>query len=97
MSAIFADLRLCFGLAYGALLAQLRAAADFAWFLVMFSFTQLAGQAAALEQFLEAAQSRANRFAVMDTHPERHTFSLRITYDAARSEQAFIGKWGHQG
>src|SRR5579885_349769 len=63
-------------LADGALLAQLGAAPGFAGLLVELALAQFLGEAAPLEQLLEAAQGGADRFAVVDAHPQRHASSF---------------------
>src|SRR5262245_16152436 len=64
-------------LADGALLAQLGAAARLARLFVVLALAQLLGESAPLQQFLKAAQGRANRFPVVDAHPQRHALSCR--------------------
>src|SRR5262249_29812346 len=62
-----------FALANGALFAQLGPAARLAGLLVVLTLAQFLLEPAALQQLLEAAQGRTNRFSVMDTHPQWHT------------------------
>jgi len=63
-------------LADGAQLAQLGAPPRLTGLLVVFPLAQLLGQAAPLEQLLEAAQGRADRLTVVDAHPQRHGYSF---------------------
>jgi hypothetical protein len=50
------------------LLAEFGAASSLAWFLVMLMLAQLLGDTAPLQEFLETAQSEADRFPVADAH-----------------------------
>src|SRR5205814_10004632 len=59
------------GLADGALLAQLGPTTDFARLLVVLALAQLLLQPTPLQEFLEPAQGRRDRFPVMHTHPQR--------------------------
>jgi hypothetical protein len=61
-----------FGLANGALLAELRSAAHLAGFFIVFPLAQFFLQAASFQQFLEAAERGADRLPVMNTHSQRH-------------------------
>jgi hypothetical protein len=58
-----------------ALLAQLGPPPDFARLLVVFSFPQFFLQAASFKKFLETAQGQPDWFAIVNTHPQGHTFS----------------------
>jgi hypothetical protein len=55
---------------------QLGAAANLTGFFVMFPFAELVFQAAPFQQFFEPAESGADSFAIVNTHPERHFFSF---------------------
>src|SRR5205085_603438 len=57
------------GLADGALLAQFGPAAGLTRLLVVLALAQLLLNAAALQQFLEAAQGQADRLSVVNAHP----------------------------
>jgi len=48
--------------------AKMRAAADFTRLFIILTLAELLGDTAAFKQFFEAAQGRANRFAIMDPH-----------------------------
>src|SRR5215470_5467195 len=60
----------------GAVPAQLGPPAGLARLLVILALAQLLLQAAPLQQFLETAQGRADRLALVDPHPQRHARSF---------------------
>src|SRR5262249_35787197 len=68
-------------LADRAQLAELGPAAEFARLFVVLVLTQLLLHSAPLQQFLEAAERRPDRLAVMHTHPDGHTFALSIVQE----------------
>jgi hypothetical protein len=57
------------GFANGDLFAQGGAAPRFAGLFIVFAFPQFLGDAASLEEFLEAPQRRPDWFPVMQPHP----------------------------
>jgi hypothetical protein len=59
----------------GAGLPKLRAASRFARLFVIFAFPQFFLNAASLQQFLEPAQSQADRLSFVNTHPQGHVSS----------------------
>src|SRR5439155_11743404 len=77
-------------LADGAEFAQLGAPPEFTGLLVVFALPQLLEEAAALEQFLEAAQGRTDRFPVVDAHPKRHADSFLLPRRAPGRRPKFL-------
>src|SRR6266849_4560736 len=61
-----------FRLADGTLFAKFGAATRLAWLLVVFPLSQFFLDPAPLQQFLEAAQGKANWLSIVDAHPQRH-------------------------
>src|SRR6516164_8834528 len=68
-------LPLHFPLPDGAQPAQFGAPPGIAWLHVVLALAQLLDKPAPFEQLLEAAQGGTHRFAVVDSHPERHSRS----------------------
>jgi len=67
---------LILGLADGALLAKLGPAPRLARLLVILALTQFFLDTTSFQQLFEAAQGEANRFSVVDTHPQGHSALL---------------------
>jgi hypothetical protein len=78
-----------FALADRAELLKLGAAPDLTRFFVMLPFAELVFQAAPFQQFFEPAESGADSFPVVNTHPERHFFSLKLSGLGIRKGRVF--------